>query len=230
MAAGTRARAPRGWHRGRAGRAVGGRRRRAAADPAAHRPGHGPHATLSPDEAQALEAKSRRLGGAHHQPARRAAGADDPAGADRGVFAARGGSVEDRAAAARTTARCSSSPRTTRRCASRWATAWKASLTDVTSRRIIAETVAPLFRKGQFAAGHRGRRGSHHRGGRTRRAAAARSGGKRRRARRRDSTSARCCCCSSSSCPIARRGAAPRARARGWARPWARASSASPPG
>ena len=46
-------------------------------------------------------------------------------------------------------------------------------LTDATSRRIIAETIAPLFRQGQFARGHQRRRRPDHRGRRQGRAAAA---------------------------------------------------------
>ena len=44
-------------------------------------------------------------------------------------------------------------------------------LTDVTSRRIIAETIAPLFRAEPVRAGHRRGRGPDHRGGRQGRAA-----------------------------------------------------------
>ena len=74
-------------------------------------------------------------------------------------------------------------------------------LTDVTSRRIIAENVAPLLRGGQVRRRHRRRRRPDHqrrRGGQA--VAAARAGERQQRTGRRRSTSERCCFFCSSSC------------------------------
>ena len=61
--------------------------------------------------------------------------------------------MEARPRARRTTARCCWSRRTTVACASRSGYGLEGALTDATSKRIIAETITPLFRQGDFYGG-----------------------------------------------------------------------------
>ena len=69
---------------------------RPAPDPAADRAGHGSHADARAGRSRGPRNQAGRLGGAHVDPARSAAGAHDAAGADRSVLAAGGRKVEDR--------------------------------------------------------------------------------------------------------------------------------------
>ena len=127
--------------------------RRAAADPAADGAGHRPHADAVAGGEAGARGEARRLGSAHDQPARGADGADDAAGADRGVFDPRRRGVARSAARATTTACCSLVAKNDRKMRIEVGYGLEGTLTDVTSRRIIAENVAPLFREGKFAAG-----------------------------------------------------------------------------
>ena len=98
-------------------------------------------------------AEARRLRAAQGRAGRLADGDDHPARNHRAVFHTRGGSLEARSRSSPTTGCCCSWRCRTARCASKWATASRACCPTPSARRILDDTITPLFRQGDLYGG-----------------------------------------------------------------------------